>query len=167
MKPLVLLDVDGVVNSWDIRTYEQAEAAGAIVLPLVKPWPVVVRPGTVRALQAISERAESILWCSSWRHEANALSPILNIEVSGVVTDGGSFATDERGAAWKLKAVTKDKRVRHAQLEDRPVVWFEDFGWGGRFAHWSRHEVRRAGVIGIDTLPEGYLHMGHIVEAGL
>jgi len=171
MKPLVLLDVDGVVNAWGIRTDADAALYSAQVLN-VEPWRVIITAETLRVLERIVGGAHEVLWLSSWRHLANRILPHLPFVPAGTVwdavTDGGSFATDH-GVEWKLSSALANETVQAALAEGRPVVWFEDIGWhrGSRFAHWSKAEIAVTGIKAVDILPDGWLMMKHLAGTGL
>lgn len=175
MKPLVLLDVDGVVHAWGIRDLLTATELGCVGLKTPEmPWGVVMTEDTQQALRIVFEGAHEVLWCSSWRHKANTIMPLL-YEYCGVpagtvldvVTDGGSFQTDH-GVEWKLTAALEHEKVIEALAEGRRVIWFEDIGWGTVYeAHWTKEEIRSRGVHAVDVLPEGYLRLQHLAGTGL
>ena len=118
-RPLVLLDVDGVIN--DLEVLDAA----------VRPWDThVVRsngfavcipeymPDLVRALATACE----VWWCTTWRHTANAeIATHLGIPDLPVVTDGSS----RRSVDWKPAAA--HDLVTAALQEGRAVYWIEDF----------------------------------------
>ncbi len=169
LKPLVLLDMDGAVNAWNIRNRDDADAVRAAVIPL-SPWAAVIHPETRDALRVILGAGAEILWCSSWRGTANRIMGSfyeLGLVPAGtewgVITDGGSFATDLRGTAWKLDAVLTDERVTQALEEGRPVYWIEDFGWRSGMWMIAETPIRAAGIIPIDTWMKGFLSTIHLV----
>ena len=170
-RPLVLLDVDGVVNDWSVPTDvgSQLSAISAGALKVMGRPAALIQPQTVEAVQLLVDAADEVLWCSSWRHEANRLLPALlrddqmpHTRTWGVITDdGGSYFTD-RDIRWKPKAVAEDVRVLAAVEMGRPVLWVEDFGWGTRrWVHFGQSEILE-GVTPIDVLPDPYLTKAHL-----
>lgn len=116
-RPIVLLDVDGVINFWgvdapapeDVRKYRTQVAEVWIV------------PETLEAVKVLFEKAE-VWWCTAWRDLANNyLTQILEIPRLKVIQDE-AWA---RGAEWKyeeVRALLNDPA--HA---DRSFIWIEDF----------------------------------------
>ncbi len=175
MKPLVLLDVDGVVHAWGIKDLATALELGCVGLKTPEmPWGVVITEDTQQALTLLFQGAHEVLWLSSWRHKANTIMPLL-IEYCGVpagtvldvVTDGGDFTSDH-GVEWKLTAALESVQVKAAHDVGRRVIWFEDIGWGTVYeAHWTKEEIRSRGIHAVDVLPEGYLRVQHLAGTGL
>lgn len=140
MKPLVLLDVDGVINALNREVSRTHEMMG---YPIRIP---VHMPGLIRHLTEVAE----VHWCTTWREEANKhLAPVLGIEPLPVVTDG----TDDRFVGWKWHAAIP---VVDAALEARrKVCWIEDF----EGSHSFRSEGRWRYVDFVDTTRQGLYYL--------
>ena len=118
-KPLVLLDVDGVINdlgalSGQRRVYEveRVLSHGHVVhIPDYMGW----------LIRKITDVAE-VHWCTTWRHRANdEIASHLGIDSLSVVDDG----TNSRYVSWKAAAA--HDLVDTALKQGRQVVWIEDF----------------------------------------
>jgi hypothetical protein len=118
-RPLVLLDVDGVINDLgalyaapDASTHDVVRSHGfRVVIP--KYMPVLV--------QWLCSVAD-VHWCTTWRHRANdEIATHLGIPTLPVVDDG----TKDRHTSWKA-AAARDLAAA-ALAEGRRVVWIEDF----------------------------------------
>jgi hypothetical protein len=119
LKPLVLLDVDGVIND-----------LGAIY-GATRPWRVdrvdshgfaVLVPDYMPALiQHLASMAE-VYWCTTWREKANdEIASHLGVGPFPVVDDG----TQIRAVSWKAAAA--HRLAATALAQGRRVVWIEDF----------------------------------------
>jgi len=169
LKPLFLIDVDGVVNAWPRvpdEDYHYIQSFG---------MRVAVHSETLEALRVLSGLANEILWLSAWREKANhEINTYLSAEIDqwpislGVITDGGSEMDRDFSTEWKLKAMQADERVTKAKVERREVVWIEDFGFDyGAFGRQYMKEVEATGVTAIDTTRRGYLMSSDLRVAGL
>ena len=120
MKPLVLLDVDGVVN--DLTHWTQAEMAEMGMTTFVSNGYTIRMPKYMPELvQSLVDNCE-VHWCSTWRERANLdIAGMLGIPHLPVVTDG----TDQRVTSWKHGAATP--LVLEALGQGRKVYWIEDF----------------------------------------
>ncbi len=153
LKPLVLLDIDGVINAYPNEGTEAYKLAWARMA-------VFIGEDTVEALKTIFERAADVLWCTAWRERANVepMEFLRDYRMTdkthlGVITDGGSFGTWNTG--WKLEAVKKSDVVKQAVQDGRPVYWIEDFGWGaGGYRHvgFNYTDIIELGITPIDTV---------------
>jgi hypothetical protein len=139
MRPLVLLDVDGVVNAlalgdpaWDDWQRGHAEAMG-------RTWPIQWSATVAAAVRGWLDVAE-VQWLTTWGHYANeglhALLGLPELVVAGFPGDEGAAdgeasslagvtaaARDElTGRWWKFDVV---RRVVAAQ-PGRPLVWVDD-----------------------------------------
>ena len=146
MTPLVLLDVDGVLNalgpsddSWHDWERGSAVAAG-------RTWPVRWSPSVVAAVRSWQDVAD-VQWLTTWGEDANAglhaLLGLPELPVAGTAQEPaapepvqGAPATDEPALAavtpaapdplsgrwWKFDVV---RRLVSAQPERR-VVWIDD-----------------------------------------
>lgn len=141
-RPLILLDLDGVIN-------DLGSLAG-----MKRPWRVdIVRshgytvhipsymPALIRALADLAE----IHWLTTWRHRANdAVADHLGAGRFPVIDDG----TGDRHVDWKPAAAFA---VAGEAIEaGRPVIWIEDFG-----GFIPRDEMP-AGVVFVDTVGEDF-----------
>lgn len=119
LRPLVLLDVDGVINDLG--------ALGGTP----RPWTTdVVRshgyrlliPDYMRDLVTQLTDSTEVWWCTTWRDRANdELAGYLGIQKLPVVTDG----SNSRFVDWKATAARP--LVIDALEEAREVFWIEDF----------------------------------------
>ncbi len=118
-RPLVLLDVDGVINDLDA------------LVGIARPWEAtivtsngfgVLIPNFMPDLvQRLTDTCE-VWWCTTWRDRANnEIAQHLGIEILPVVTDG----SQSRWVDWKA-AAARDL-VTAALADGRPVYWIEDF----------------------------------------
>lgn len=161
-KPLVLLDVDGVVNAWPDRGDERH----SLRLAGMK---VYLSDETLYALKKVFDVAE-VIWCTAWREQANEFMPFLREKMVtkeqalGYISDGRTLATGGFTTHWKWAAVQKDGRVRIAIAAGRPVYWFEDFEWGVEGGHTAAHytDLHEFGITGIDTAAAGKLLQKHL-----
>lgn len=119
LRPLVLLDVDGVVNDLtalrdgiDSATHSVVTSHGfRVAIPNYMPM----------LIQWLCEVAE-VHWCTTWRDRANDdIAAHLGIPALPVVDDG----TDDRHVHWKAAAA--HDLAAAALAEGRRVLWIEDF----------------------------------------
>jgi hypothetical protein len=148
-RPLVLLDVDGVVNYFDAvlavhLADDPGRAADEWEVDLVESHGLLVAiprhmGELVRALTASSE----VWWCTTWRHRANdEIADHLGIDPLPVIDDG----TDLRTVWWKEGAARR--LVADAVASGRTVVWIEDF---------AGDIPELDGVVYVDTTAPGHL----------
>ncbi len=143
--PLVLLDVDGVLNAvqawgrsdaWDDWRTGRATAEG-------RSFPITWSPTVVEAVRSWQALAE-VQWLTTWGHDANAslrhLLGLPELPVAGTYddVDGPAGEADADGAAhasvapaapdrltgrwWKLDVVRRIVRTG----EPRRIVWLDD-----------------------------------------
>jgi len=130
-RPLVLLDVDGVINDLGALrgthrpwVTERFDSHGYLI-----HCPDYM-PGLVQELARLCE----IHWCTTWRHRANdEISDHLGVEPFPVIDD----ASGQRDVSWK--ASTAYRLAAEALENGRRVIWIEDF----------------AGDLPIGDMPEG------------
>lgn len=149
-RPIVLLDVDGVVN-WD--------GPGRIPKDLKKVlaggWMVWLVPETVEAVKLLAASVD-LRWCTAWREAANEyLLDHLGISPLPVIKDVRSA----RGADWKYEEVRA-----LLNREERRVVWIEDFMGSWLNPGTPSLLVDEFGdrITLIDTTMEGCLRMSHL-----
>lgn len=119
LRPLVLLDVDGVIN--DLRSTRRWATIDNELHFVSHGFPVVVPPYMPALIQWLCSVAE-VHWCTTWRHRANdEIAAHLGIPALPVVDDG----TDDRHVDWKA-AAARDLAAA-ALAEGRRVLWIEDF----------------------------------------
>lgn len=170
-KPLILLDVDGVVNAWPLRGANRDHEYFTVEGYLVR-----VHSETLQALILLSEAVGEMLWCTAWRHKANGIGARLNIMSGGrFPAEMGVISDVDRSqlndplidftTEWKLGSVLEDERVQAAFTEGRPVVWIEDHDF--RFDRKAQAEIEGHGIVTVDTAREGRLTKRHLTEAGL
>ena len=119
LKPLVLLDVDGVIN--DLGALYGLPRPHTINVVASNGYRVEIpdyMPGLIQHLVATCE----VWWCTTWRNAANReIADHLGIPHLPVIDDG----TDVRAVSWKPAAAAP---VAAATLaEGRTVLWIEDF----------------------------------------
>ena len=143
--PLVLLDVDGVLNAvrawgrsdaWDDWRTGQARADG-------RAFPITWSPTVVAAVRSWQELAD-VQWLTTWGHDANAslrhLLALPELPVAGTYDDVDRAAGEPDGGAdthasvapaapdaltgrwWKLDVVRRIVRTG----EPRRLVWLDD-----------------------------------------
>ena len=151
MRPLILLDVDGVLNAlsdfgeheavWPEWRRDRASVDGT-------SWPILWTPAVVNRLRAWHDggRAE-IQWLTTWRHDANGelrtLLGLPELVVAGTYQD-----EDDPGAG-----IDAGGRYAHPRPRTRPDLaqphgrrtFFETLGWQ-RLPHGHPTEQRWAGI---------------------
>jgi len=120
-RPLILLDVDGVINdieyvglgtdAWETHSFKSHGYT------LLVPG---YMPELIRTLCRVAE----VRWCTTWRHRANdEIAEFLGIDPLEVIDDG----TNCRHVDWKAGAA--HDLANQALEAGRRVLWIEDF-WG-------------------------------------
>lgn len=118
-RPLVLLDVDGVIN--DLNSARRAATIDNELHFVSHGFPIVVPPYMPVLIQWLCEVAD-VHWCTTWRHRANdEIATHLGVPSLPVVDDG----TDDRHVHWKAAAA--HDLAATALAEGRRVLWIEDF----------------------------------------
>lgn len=121
-KPLVLLDVDGVIN--DLRSLSRFQVDHSILVFRSEEYMIHMPrdlPDLVQHLVAVAE----VHWCTTWREKANGeIARHLGIDPLPVITN----RRGERHAEWKPAAALP--LVREALASGREVFWIEDFDGG-------------------------------------
>lgn len=140
-KPVVLLDVDGVIaadsarhKGWDRWRHTWVETPGS---PYGDgPWSILHSPEVVAWINELPKRAH-VMWLTSWRHYANThLAPALGLkagfadafDVAGVTPQRDGWQTLFRSKVAAFKALTASPTL-HAPagpLAGRHIVWVDD-----------------------------------------
>jgi hypothetical protein len=144
MRPLILLDVDGVLNilsdddapaSWDLVRKGRATAEGS-------SYPITWAPDVVEAIKGWLDAGADVQWLTTWGHDANrSLRELLGLpelpvagtydhEPAGVPDDDGPSHAAVAPAApdpltgqwWKYDVV---QRILREQPK-RTVIWIDD-----------------------------------------
>lgn len=119
-RPLVLLDVDGVIN--DLNRLRRGHDRSDTHTTLTSNGFRVVVPDYMPVLIQWLCSVADVHWCTTWRHRANdEIATHLGIPALPVVDDG----TDDRHVGWKA-AAARDLAAA-ALAEGRRVLWIEDF----------------------------------------
>lgn len=170
MIPLLLLDVDGVLNAitprpdlevWPDWRSGHSEADGV-------RWRIRFSPTVIGRLRGWHEQQlVELSWLTTWGHNANGelrgLLGLPKLAVAGTPDDKGSAsdldaaslagttaaAPDElTGQWWKLDVV---RRIRSEQ-PDRSLLWVDDElrGQANPFADWAA----AAGIVAVGPKPE-------------
>lgn len=119
LRPLVLLDVDGVIN--DLRYFGGRSSVEAHDVIVSHGFPVAVPTYMSALIRWLCDVAE-VHWCTTWRHRANDdIARHLGIPALPVVDDG----SNSRYVDWKAEAA--HDLAASAIAEGRRVLWIEDF----------------------------------------
>ena len=118
-RPLILLDVDGVVNDIGSHLGRWRSWASRIVR---SHGFVIVIPEFMPALIQYLDLIGEVVWCTTWRTRANDdIAPALGVGPFEAIDDG----THRRDVDWKAGAAFR--RADEALAEGRRVIWIEDF----------------------------------------
>jgi hypothetical protein len=110
-KPLLLLDVDGVLCPIGPGPGDKMRTL------VVDEFAVIFSEQLPGRLSALSEKFV-LLWATSWEHAANEhLAPVLGLPELPVISFAGLSARP--GRTWKLSAV---KRF----IGEHPIAWVDD-----------------------------------------
>jgi Swiss Army Knife RNA repair-like protein len=144
IKPLLLLDVDGVLCPTGSGPGESMRTV------MVDEFPIVFSEKLPARLATLSERF-TLVWATSWEDGANQhLAPALGLPELPVISFAGSSARP--GRTWKLPAVKQF-------IRDRPTAWVEDAL--GRDAHaWA--QKRTVPTLLLDINPSWGLAEAHV-----
>ena len=118
-RPLVLLDVDGVINDLEVLAGQRRPWRTDLVHS--NGFAVMVPDYMPALIQTLVDTCE-VWWCTTWRDLANSeIASHLGIPHLPVVTDGSI----SRCVDWKAAAA---RELVSAAIEDgRSVYWIEDF----------------------------------------
>jgi hypothetical protein len=125
MKPLLLLDIDGVLCPYDSHRTDLEPVIGHKYAQYV--------PAHIKDLQKLSE-VYDMVWASMWQEDSNALGytlglpnlpwvPITSLTTTESVLSYSQYLTEHGpGLTFKLDAV-------RSFVKDRPVAWIDDDLW--------------------------------------
>ncbi len=142
MRPLVLLDVDGVLNALGPADGAWPDWEVGAASALGRDWPIRWSPSVVSAVRSWRDTAD-VQWLTTWGAEANgSLRQVLGLPelpVAGTADEPPPATPPPSGAASALAAVTpaapaptgrwwKFDVVRRLVTADplRPLVWLDD-----------------------------------------
>jgi HAD domain in Swiss Army Knife RNA repair proteins len=109
-KPLLLLDVDGV-----LFPFGNASPPPGYRLIESPEYTVWIKPAHGDALRRLSMSFE-LVWATTWEHKANQIiGPALGLQQLPVI----EFNEGRAGETWKLPAVGR-------YVGERPFVWLDD-----------------------------------------
>lgn len=112
-KPILFVDVDGVISLWGFDVDDRPDGAFATVDGIIH----FLSSAAGEHLLALREDFD-LVWCTGWKDRANDYLPhLLGLPEPLPWLDFGTPA--ERTAHWKLNAVT-------AYAAERPAAWIDD-----------------------------------------
>ena len=124
-QPIVLVDIDGVINVFQCRTAQHVHVAP--YLPTL-----ALLPDTHAAIQMLDQHIR-IVWCSSWDRMVNLdLAPFLGISPKPWITPSATEAGDRH---WKALAVKRMFANWHGM-----IAWIED-GFTPMARQWARDRL--------------------------
>jgi len=113
MRPILAVDVDGVVSLFDFSDPpDPAWSSFHVIDGMVR----CISQASGEMLRRLSQRYE-LVWATGWEERANLLAPLLGIPECPYLTFGGKarFGT----ADWKLESLGEYAR-------GRPLAWIDD-----------------------------------------
>jgi hypothetical protein len=112
-KPLLLVDIDGVISLWGFPPTQAPEGAWCTVDGILH----FLSAGAAEHLRTLGERYD-LAWCSGWEEKANEYLPhAIGLDPLPHVTF--ETAPGERTAHWKLHGID-------AHALERPLAWIDD-----------------------------------------
>lgn len=121
MKPVLLLDVDGVLNAcpWDGEfPNTHAEDTWSLVDGIANGmvWPIRYSSVVIDRINAISERVD-VRWLTTWKHDAPTLGHKLGLREFPVQNE----ILPSRYAWWKM-----NQAAHVLEVEKRSIIWVDD-----------------------------------------
>ena len=146
-RPMLLVDVDGVLNPWHAENCPP----GFGVYDFFPGERVLLSPGHGELLLSLA-RAYELVWATAWEHRANRLiCPVLSLPELPVI----EFPLDGRDLQFrKLPAVIE-------AVGDRPCAWIDDEHWPD---HYSWAERRSVPTLIVDIDPAEGLTSGVVAR---
>lgn len=138
MKPLLLVDVDGVLNCFGSLWSEEYEQQAFIPdVPMSSHGhPIRIPKLTAERLAKLSEHFEMV-WCTAWQEDAHPFfAEILGLEEWPVIEFSGWDGSLHAKRSWKWSWV--DRYVDYSGDAPRPAAWIDDdlhradFEWAAR-----------------------------------
>jgi len=186
-RPVVFLDVDGVINhyprpSLSVSRLKPLVDGGELHLRQAMGFKLWVHEETISLLKSVAEVAD-IVWLTAWGEDVfyprgdsisdfvfdGTLFPVLDSH------DGG-FAISPGTVEWKWRRAGEARALIHPS---RDVTWIEDFYFEslapdprGQYRnrvmkHRPRFLKRLPGVTLVDTVPDCYLRREHLEGTSL
>jgi hypothetical protein len=117
--PLLLLDIDGVLNPWAADSCPPGYVEHRFRIGWRRTRLAWLRPEHGPALRDLAERTGAeLVWATSWAHDANTMvGAALGLPPLPVIEFAGPHA--DTGRDWKYRAV-----ARFAY--GRPLAWLDD-----------------------------------------
>lgn len=132
LKPILFLDVDGVLNAFaPVRPHVKRQAGGRTVKGKFVPFNLHFDNEVADMVLALAEHFD-IVWATMWNHAANAeIAPLLGLPeypVAEMNHDAGWDAAIAKGTpTWDVRRMWYAKTALLAQYAgDRPYVWVDD-----------------------------------------
>jgi len=148
-KPLLYVDVDGVISLWGFDPNRRPPGAFAVVDGI----PHFLSQAAGRHLLALTEWFE-LVWCTGWEEKANEhlLTPLgLPTPLHYLSFDADRDPGHTTPGHWKLAAL-------QAHAGDRPLAWIDD---AFNAACWDWAADRSAPTLLVATRPETGLLDAH------
>ena len=166
-KPLLLLDVDGVLNPEPVSSGKRPEGyqthrmrPGGWDHPRQKPLRVWLNPQHGVELLKLAEVYE-LVWCTTWEHEANEwIAPHLGLPELPVIEFGKSLARPDGRIHWKTARVIE-------YTAGRPFVWVDDETGSWDVAYIKRHSTGSARFSLMHVNTRIGLTTGDFIELGV
>jgi hypothetical protein len=151
-KPILLVDVDGVISLWGFPADARPDGAFAAV----DGMPHFLSAEAGRHLLALAETFD-LVWCTGWEEKANEYLPAL-LGLPGPLpylsfdrhVPGGRGRISMPGH-WKLGAID-------AHVDGRPTAWIDD-AFNEACHAWAR--AREAPTLLVETAPPTGLRQEH------
>ena len=147
-KPLLLVDIDGVISLWGFLPAQLPEGAWCTVDGILH----FLSAPAAGHLRTLAERFD-LVWCSGWEEKANEYLPHA-IGVGPLAHITFDTAPGEPAAHWKLHGID-------AHALERPLAWIDDAHDDSCHA-WARR--RGAATLLVTTDPTVGLTAAHVEE---